>query len=58
MNDMNEKLLKEIDRIVWDDIHEGDKIIALQRLLYQWGACQDSKTEDWVDEDYPNMRRV
>ena len=59
---MESRLLNEIDRIVWDDVPDGDKVAAIQRLMYQWGACQDHKTEQMFGDDdahihSPNMRR-
>ena len=59
---MENKLLQEIDRIVWDDVDEVSKVDAIQRLMYQWGACMDNRTEQMfavVDAHTksPNMRR-
>jgi len=45
------KLLQEIDKIVWDDVDEVSKVDALQRLMYQWGACMDNKTEEMFGDD-------
>ena len=49
---MENKLLQEIERIVWDP-HTTDieKTHAVQGLLYQWGACMDAKTEDLFGDD-------
>ena len=63
MVNMKAKLLNEIDRIVWDDVPDGDKVLALQRLMYQWGACQDNQTEQMFGDDdahinSPNFRRI
>ena len=59
---MEQKLLNEIDRIIWDvNTTDAEKAQAVQRLMYQWGACQDAKTEQMFGDDdnypYPNMRR-
>ena len=55
------RLLAEIDRIVWSDEPETGKILAIQNLMYQWGANQDAKTEQMFGDDdtypYPNTRR-
>ena len=64
MSDMDNRLLQEIDRIVWSDEPESGKILAIQNLMYQWGQNMDNKTERMfgrdqrpLDEQYPNMRR-
>ena len=63
MNDMKAKLLNEIDRIIWDDVDEVSKVDAIQRLMYQWGACQDNMTDSLFGDDdahinSPNFRRI
>jgi hypothetical protein len=61
---MKDKLLVEIDRVVWDEGPTAEeKLASLQRLMYQWGACQDSMTEQMFGDDdahinSPNMRRI
>ena len=60
---MENRLLQEIDRIVWDDVPDDAKVDALQKLMYQWGACMDHKTEQMFGDDdahinSPNMRRI
>ena len=64
MVDMDNRLLQEIDRIVWSDEPETGKILAIQNLMYQWGQNMDNKTERMfgsdqrsLDEQYPNTRR-
>ena len=58
---MEKDLLAEIERIAWGDESAEDTVKAIQGLLYQWGACQDAKTEQMFGDDdtypYPNMRR-
>ena len=54
MDTMDNRLLQEIDRIVWDECPATDKVDALQRLMYQWGQNMDAKTEDlWRWDDPP-----
>ena len=54
MSDMDNRLLQEIDRIVWSDEPETGKILAIQNLMYQWGQNMDAKTEDlWQWDDPP-----
>ena len=49
---MENELLNEIDRIVWDpNTSDIEKTHAVQGLLYQWGACQDAKTEQMFGDD-------
>ena len=48
---MENKLLNEIDTIVWGDESAENKITAIQNLMYQWGACQDAKTEQMFGDD-------
>ena len=55
-------LLTHIESIVWDpNVTEASKVASIQGLLYQWGACQDAKTEQMFGDDdtypYPNTRR-
>ena len=60
---MENRLLNEVDRIIWDDVPDDEKVRAVQRLMYQWGACQDNKTDEMFGDDdahinSPNMRRI
>ena len=48
---MENKLLQEIDRIVWDDGDAEMILAAIQRLMYQWGANMDHKTEEMFGDD-------
>ena len=48
---MENDLLNEIDVIVWGDESAENKITAIQNLMYQWGACQDAKTEQMFGDD-------
>jgi hypothetical protein len=60
---MEKELIQEIDRIVWDDVSDDAKVNSLQKLMYQWGACMDNKTEEMFGDDdahihSPNFRRI
>ena len=58
MKDYENKLLQEIDRIVWDDAPDGAKIDSLQRLLYQWGQNNDHKTEMMFGSDQRSLEEI
>ena len=49
--DMEQRLLSEIDKIVWADTSDAEIVKALQGLLYQYGACQDNKTDQMFGDD-------
>ena len=48
---MENDLLNEIDRIVWSDGDAEMILASIQSLMYQWGACQDAKTEQLFGDD-------
>ena len=48
---MENDLLNEIDRIVWSDGDAEMILASIQSLMYQWGACQDAKTEQMFGDD-------
>ena len=55
---MEQKLLNEIDKIVWDEnVSYHQKIVGIQNLMYQWGACQDAKTEQLFGDDDAHVSR-
>jgi hypothetical protein len=60
---MEKDLLTEIERVAWMDAPDEEIVKSIQGLLYQYGACQDAKTEQMFGDDdahvnSPNMRRV
>lgn len=48
---MEKELLIEIDRVAWMDASNEEIVNSIRGLLYQYGACQDAKTEQLFGDD-------
>jgi len=58
MKEFENKLLQEIDRIVWDDVEDSKKIDSLQSLMYQWGQSMDHRTEQLFGSDQRSLEEI
>jgi len=58
MREFENKLLQEIDRIVWDDVEDSKKIDSLQSLMYQWGQSMDHRTEQLFGSDQRSLEEI
>ena len=48
---MEKKLLEEIEKVAWMDASHEEIVNSVRGLLYQYGACQDHKTESMFGDD-------
>ena len=48
---MEKELLAEIERVAWMDESDTEIVNSIRGLLYQYGACQDAKTEHMFGDD-------
>jgi len=53
-----DRLINEIDRIVWCDDEDSKKINSLQSLMYQWGANMDHRTEQLFGSDQRSLEVI